>query len=160
MNAKYLLTFRSYSDEVRLQTIAAIQRITRGLGLAAGVPEDRMPVVRVLENDSTPVMVNDPALTRRVTGVFRSVFGDAHVFHKDPVMGGEDFGQLGRTEAKVPTCMFWLGTVSLESVKESQRAGKPLPSLHSSLYAPLPEPSIKTGIRAMTAAFLEIEGKK
>jgi hippurate hydrolase len=157
---KLQLTIRSYSDEVRLQTIAAIQRITRGLGLAAGVPEDRMPVVRVLENDSTPVMVNDPALTRRVTGVFRSVFGDAHVFHKDPVMGGEDFGQLGRTEAKVPTCMFWLGTISVESKMESLRTGKPLPSLHSSLFAPLPEPSIKTGIRAMTAAFLELAGKK
>jgi len=157
---KLQLTLRSYSDDVRLQTIAAIQRITRGLGLAAGVPEDRLPVVHVLENDSTPVMVNDPALTRRVTGVFRSVFGDAHVFHKDPVMGGEDFGQLGRTEAKVPTCMFWLGTISVESKMESLRTGKPLPSLHSSLFAPLPEPSIKTGIRAMTAAFFEIEGKK
>jgi hippurate hydrolase len=56
--------------------------------------------------------------------------------------------------------MFWLGTVSVESVTESQRTGKRLPSLHSSLYAPLPEPSIKTGIRAMTAAFLEITGKK
>jgi amidohydrolase len=157
---KLQLTIRSYSDEVRLQTIAAIQRITRGLAIAAGVPEDRLPVVHVLENDSTPVMVNDPALTRRVTGVFRTVFGDSHVFHKDPVMGGEDFGQLGRTEAKVPTCMFWLGTISADSKMESLRTGKPLPSLHSSLFAPLPEPSVKTGIRAMTAAFLEIEGKK
>lgn len=153
-------SIRSYSDEVRLQTIAAIRRITRGLALAAGLPEDRLPVVHVLENDSTPVMVNDPALTRRLTGVFRSVFGEGHVFHKEPVMGGEDFGQLGRTAEKVPTCMFWLGTISVESKMEALRTGQPLPSLHSSLFAPLPEPSIKTGIRAMTAAFLEIEGKR
>jgi len=75
-------------------------------------------------------------------------------------MGGEDFGQLGRTADKVPTCMFWLGTISVDSKAETLRTGKPLPSLHSSLYAPLPEPSIKTGIRAMTSAFLDLEGKK
>ena len=157
---KLQLTLRSYSEEVRLQTIAAIRRITHGLGLAAGLPENRLPVVQVLEDEFSPVMVNDPALTRRVTQVFRAVFGESNVLHRDPVMGAEDFGQLSRTQEKVPICMFWLGTVSAESVKDSQRSGKPLPSLHSSLFAPLPEPSIKTGIRAMTAAFLEITGKK
>ena len=157
---KLQLTLRSYSEEVRLQTIAAIRRITHGLGLAAGLPENRLPVVQVLEDEFSPVMVNDPALTRRVTQVFRAVFGESNVLYRDPVMGAEDFGQLGRTQEKVPICMFGLGTVSAESVTESQRSGKPLPSLHSSLFAPLPEPSIKTGIRAMTAAFLEITGKK
>lgn len=154
------LTLRSYSDEVREQMIAAIRRMTHGLGMAAGLPESKMPEVKVLENDSTPVMVNDPALTRRVTTVFRATFGESNVFHRDPVMGGEDFGQLGRTADKVPVCMFWLGTISADAKAESVRTGKPLPSLHSSLYAPLPEPSIKTGIRAMTAAFLDIAGKK
>lgn len=157
---KLQLTLRSYSEEVRQQTIDAIRRITRGLGLAAGLPENRLPVVQVLEDAFSPVMVNDPALTRRVTQVFRTVFGESNVLHQDPDMGAEDFGQLSRTKEKVPICMFWLGTVSVESVTESQRTGKRLPSLHSSLYAPLPEPSIKTGIRAMTAAFLEITGKK
>lgn len=157
---KLQLTLRSYSDEVRLQTIAAIRRITHGLGLAAGLPEDRLPVVQVLEDEFSPVMVNDPALTRRVTQALRAVFGESNVLHRDPVMGAEDFGQLSRTQEKVPICMFWLGTASVESVKESQRSGKPLPSLHSSLFAPLPEPSIKTGIRAMTAAFLEITERK
>jgi metal-dependent amidase/aminoacylase/carboxypeptidase family protein len=95
-----------------------------------------------------------------LTQVFRAVFGESKVLRRDLVMGAEDFGQISRTQEKVPICMFWLGTVSAESVKESQRSGKPLPSLHSSLFAPLPEPSVKTGIRAMTAAFLEITGKK
>jgi hippurate hydrolase len=157
---KLQLTLRSYSEEVRLQTIAAIRRITHWLGLAAGLPEDRLPVVQVLEDEFSPVMVNDPTLTRRVTQVFRTVFGESNVLHRDPVMGAEDFGQLSRTPEKVPICMFWLGTVSAESVTESQHSGKPLPSLHSGLFAPLPEPSIKTGIRAMTAAFLDLTGKK
>jgi hippurate hydrolase len=106
---KLQLTLRSYSDEVRLQTIAAIRRMTHGLGLAAGLPEDRLPVVQVLEDEFSPVMVNDPALTRRVTQALRAVFGESNVLHRDPVMGAEDFGQLGRTQEKVPICMFWLG---------------------------------------------------
>jgi hippurate hydrolase len=157
---KLQLTLRSYSEEVRKQTIDAIRRITHGLGLAAGLPENRLPVVQVLEGEFSPAMVNDPALTRRVAQVFRALFGESNVFHQDPVMGAENFGQLGRTPEKVPICMFWLGTASGDSLTESERSGKRLPSLHSSLYAPLPEPSIKTGIRAMTAAFLEITGKK
>ena len=56
--------------------------------------------------------------------------------------------------------MFWLGSVDPESIKESERTGRPLPSLHSSLYHPLPEPTIKTGVMAMTAAVLEIVGRE
>jgi hippurate hydrolase len=75
-------------------------------------------------------------------------------------MGGEDFGQYGRTEAKIPISMFWLGSVEPERVAESERTGEPLPSLHSSLYRPLPEPTIRTGVMAMTAAVLHLAEKK
>ena len=75
-------------------------------------------------------------------------------------MGGEDFGFYGRTEHKIPICMFDVGGVNPEAVKESARTGKPLPSLHSPLFAPVPEPTIKTGVTAMTAAMLELMRKK
>jgi len=74
-------------------------------------------------------------------------------------MGGEDFSEYGRTPDKIPICMFWLGAVKPELVQESEKTGKPLPSLHSSQFAPLPEPTIKTGVTAMTAAVLELAGK-
>ena len=75
-------------------------------------------------------------------------------------MGGEDFGEYGRTEHKIPIFMFFVGGVRPEAIKESERTGKPLPSLHSPLWAPLPEPTIKTGVTAMTAAVLELTRKK
>jgi hippurate hydrolase len=75
-------------------------------------------------------------------------------------MGGEDFSEYGRTADKIPICMFWLGGVHPELIKDSERTGKPLPALHSSLFAPAPEPTIKTGVTAMTAAVLELMGKK
>jgi hippurate hydrolase len=56
--------------------------------------------------------------------------------------------------------MFNVGGVKPDDFKESERSGKPLPSLHSSLWAPLPEPTIKTAVTAMSAAVLELMQKK
>ncbi len=149
------LTLRSYSDKVREQTIAAIRRITRGLAIAAGVPEDRMPIVTV-GDEYTPATYNDPDLTLRVAKVFKSVLGEQNVIHTEPVMGGEDFGRYGRVEPKIPICIFWLGAVAPEKVEEARKTGKSLPSLHSSLFAPVPEPTIRTGVKAMTSAVLDL----
>ena len=153
------LTLRSFTDEVREQTLAAVRRITRGLGQAAGLPEERMPIV-TLGNEFTPATFNNPELTRRLTGVFKTWLGEGNVIPRKPVMGGEDFSRYGRTEDKIPICIFWLGAVNPEVVRDSLKAGKSLPSLHSSLFAPAPEPTIKTGVTTLTAAALELLGKK
>jgi hippurate hydrolase len=155
---KLQLTVRSYTDAVREQILSAIKRICRGEALAAGLPEDRLPVVTV-EDESTPATYNDPALTQRLVGVFKTWFGETNLFLRKPSMGGEDFAEFGRTPDKIPICMFNVGGVAPEAIKESERTGKALPSLHSSLWAPVPEPTIKAGIIAMTAAVLELTAK-
>jgi hippurate hydrolase len=152
------LTLRSYSDEVREQTLAAIRRITKGIALAAGVPEDRLPVVTV-QDEYTPATYNDPQLTERLVTALKPALGEEQVIETEPVMGGEDFGQYGRQEPRVPICIFWLGTISQEAY-ERYRKGTPLPSLHSNQFAPLPEPTIKTGVKAMTTAALELLNAK
>jgi hippurate hydrolase len=152
---KLQLTVRSYTDEVRQQTLEAIKRIVRGQALAAGVPEDRMPEVK-LSDDFTPATYNTPALTEELAGVLKAWLGDDKVIKKKPVMGGEDFAEYGRAEPKIPICMFYVGGVKPEALKESQQTGKPLPSLHSPLWAPAPEATIKTGVTAMSAAVLEL----
>ncbi len=156
---KLQLTVRSYSDEVRQQVLTAIPRIVRGQAIAAGMPDDRLPVVDIAR-EYTPAVYNDPKLTERLMCVFRSLFGEANVVEEKPSMGGEDFGEYGRTEHKIPICMFDLGAAKRELYDESRRTGKPLPGLHSSLFAPDPEPTLKTGITAMTAAVLELMGKR
>ena len=155
---KLQLTLRSYSDEVRSQTIEAVKRITRGIATAAGVLEDRLPTVSLRE-EYTPSTYNDPELTQRVAGVFRAILGERNVVEAEPVMGGEDFSLYGREEPRVPISIFWLGTVDPKKVEESRRTGQGLPSLHSALFAPLPEQSIKTGVKAMSAAALELLGE-
>jgi hippurate hydrolase len=156
---KLQLTVRSYGDDVRKQLLEAIPRIARGQAIAAGMPEDRLPIVDV-GIEYTPAVYNDPALTERLAGVFRTAFGETNVVQRKPSMGGEDFGEYGRTVDKIPICMFSLGAVSPEEYEASQRTGKPLPGLHSPLFAPAPEPTLKTGITATTLAVLELMGKK
>ena len=157
---KLSLTLRSYSETVRRHTIEAVKRICRGEAIAAGLAEDRMPIVEILEGEFTPASYNDPALTRRVRNVLTPWLGAERVVGIDPEMGGEDFGQFGRTAEKVPICMFRVGAVDPVKFAESQRTGAPLPSLHSSKFAPLPEPAIKTGVTALTAAALDLLTKK
>jgi hippurate hydrolase len=151
------LTVRSYADETRREILAAIKRIARGQALAAGLPEDRLPEVKVTD-EFTPSLYNDPKLTERLVGALGGWFGTTNLVQKKPSMGGEDFSEFGRTEPKVPICMMNVGGVSAEAIKESKQTGKPLPSLHSPLWAPVPEPSIKSGVTTFVACVLDLLG--
>lgn len=157
---KLQLTLRSYSDNVRLHTIEAIRRICRGEAIAAGLPDNLLPTVTIVEDQFTPATYNDPALTRRVRGALDRWLGADNVKTIDAEMGGEDFSEFGRTVDKVPVCLFRVGAVDPAKVAESQRTGVALPSLHSSKFAPVPEPTLKTGITALTAAALDLLAKK
>jgi amidohydrolase len=148
------LTLRSYSDEVRKHLVESIRKKCDGLGRAAGLPDDLLPVITMTE-ESTSATYNDPALTARVAKAIESKLGGANVQPKKPVMGAEDFSEFGRTADKIPICMFWLGAVKPELIA----SGKPLPTLHSPLFAPDYERTIQTGVKAMTSAILELTAK-
>ena len=154
---KLQVTVRSYSDETRARILAAIERITVGIARAAGVPADREPTVSVIEDEFTPATYNDPALVSRLLPVWRPLLGEENVVERDAEMGGEDFSRYGREEPRIPIFMFRLGTISAERIAESKKpGGKPLPSLHSALFWPVPRSTIETGVKAMTAAALEL----
>ncbi len=152
---KLQITVRSYTEEARRQTLEAIKRIARGQALAAGLPEDRLPEVKVTE-EYTPALYNDQKLTERLVGALSGWLGQTNLVLKKPSMGGEDFSEFGRTEPKIPICMMNVGGVSAAAVKDSQQTGKPLPSLHSPFWAPVPEPSIQTGVTTFVACVLEL----
>lgn len=149
------LTVRYYTDETRDRIRDGIGRISEGIARAAGVPPDRLPLMSIL--DSTPPTYNHPQLARRAGRAMARVLGKDNVLDLKPVMGGEDFGLYGRTPQKVPICLFWLGAVAPEKMEASRKPGGPrLPSLHSSRYAPDPEPTLKTGVKALTSIALEL----
>jgi amidohydrolase len=152
------LTVRAYSEGVRKRMLASIERITKGIALAAGIPADRAPIVKISEVQFTAATYNDPELTERLAGVFTRALGAENVVKLPPLMMSEDFGYLS-LDKKIPSVDFTLGAVDPEKVKQSRAAGTQLPSLHSALFAPLPEPTIRTGVKAMTSAVLDLMKK-
>ena len=148
------LTVRSTKDSVRKHLLDGIKRIAKAAADGAGAPE---PEVTVDPGEFTPALLNDPALTRKTVGTFKEVLGAEKVFERPPVMGGEDFSRYGRDG--VPIFLYFLGTQPPEKVAESARTGKPLPSLHSDQFYPIPEPTIKTGVLTMSLAVLNLVGK-
>jgi hippurate hydrolase len=148
---KMELTTRCYSEEIRQMIIDGVKRTAKGVAIAAGVPADRMPVVTVLNDESTPATVNDPALSAKLQKIFEAKLGADNVIERRAIMGSEDFG-IFSLDHKIPAVIFWLGAYDPAKVAESQRTGVALPSPHSPFFAPLPEPTLRTGITAMTDA--------
>ncbi|HWM24794.1 MAG TPA: amidohydrolase [Chthoniobacterales bacterium] len=156
---KMQLTVRSYKKEVRERVLAAIDRIAKGVATTAGIPADRAPIVQIAQDQFTPATYNNPELTKRITGVLKTAIGADNVVPKDPTMGGEDFSEYSLPDHSVPAFMFNVGAVDPAKVAESKKTGAPLPSLHSSKFAPVPEPTIRTGLIGMTSAVLELMKK-
>jgi hippurate hydrolase len=157
--ARLLITVRSYSDESRQRLLDGIARIARGEAIAAGVPEERMPVVSV-EKDYTPATYNTTDFAESVAGVFRRHFGDAKVVRVPASMGGEDFSQYYRADRSIRSLIFWVGGVPADKMKAARETGASLPSLHSPYWAPEAETVIATGARALTVAALDILRKR
>jgi amidohydrolase len=147
------LTVRTYGDDMRRKVLAAIERIALNQARAFGMPEEKLPKMRI-KKAYTPSVYNDPALSRRVRERFEALFGDGRVRPLLPTMVGEDFSRYGRIEPRIPSLMFRLGA-SDPAEYEKARAGKAvLPPLHSPRFAPPPEATITTGVEAMTEAAL------
>lgn len=154
---KMQLTVRSYKAEVREHVLAAIDRIAKGIATAGGVPADRAPIVNVRKDEFTPSTYNNPDLTKRLVSVWKKVLGPENVEATEPTMGGEDFSEFSLPDHSIPAVDFHIGAVDPEKIADSKKPGAPpLPSLHSNKFAPVPEPTIRVGIVAMTSAVLEL----
>ena len=154
---KLELTLRAYDEKVMSHLVASVRRICEGTAKAAGLPDDRMPVV-TLTPESVSVTSNDSALTRRLGGAFVEWFGKDRAKPAEPIMGGEDFSEFSRQG--VPICMWRVGATDPAKFAESERTGIPVPSNHSATFAPVPEPTLKACITSMTAAVLELMSPK
>ncbi len=150
------LTVRSYKDDVRQRLLDGIKRIAEGQAQSAGLPKALWPEIKI-EPDYTPSTYNDTALTARVMPAVAASLGKERVYERPPSMGGEDFSQFWRADRSIPTLIFWVGSVDPKAHKAGMEGKAPMPSAnHSPFYAPQPEPALKTGVQAMTAAALEL----
>jgi amidohydrolase len=149
------LTLRTYSDAVRDQIIAAVRREAEGVAIGYGIPADRMPTVTVSKSEITPATINDPAFADRLRKVAVTTLGPAHVQEGAAVMGSEDVG-LFSLNGTIPAVMFRLGASDPAKLIESVKTGVQLPGPHSPLFAPVYEPTIRTGVNQMTRMALDI----
>lgn len=156
---KMQITVRTYKSKVRERVLADIDRIAKGCAEAAGIPPDLAPIVSVSKDFVTPATYNNPELTKRLVAVWKKSLGDENVEMVDPVMGGEDFSEYSLPDHSIPAVDFHFGAVDPAKIAEFKQSGKELPTLHSSKFAPVPEPTIRVGIVGMTAAVLELMKK-
>ncbi len=158
--AKLQLTVRSYSDEVRDHLLDGIARIAKGEAIAAGMPDDKMPVVTVQKDEYTPATFNTPEFTEEMAAFLRTGFGNDRVVQMPPVMGGEDFSRFGREDKNIKSLIVWVGGVPQAEYDAAKKEGRTLPSLHSPFWAPDAPAVISTATEALTAMTMKLMAKK
>jgi len=149
------LTVRTMNPTQREKVLAAITRIANGIAAAAGVPAERAPLISVAA-DHVPATINNPELTRRVAAALERSLGKDNVLPGEPAMASEDFSLYALEHPKPPICMFQLGAADPAKWQAAKQNGTHLPGPHSTEFAPVPEPTIRTGVKAMTSAVLEL----
>ena len=154
-DAHLQLTVRTMRPEQRTKALDAITRMTMGIAAAAGIPQDRAPIVEI-GKDHVPATINDSALARLVGAALEKSVGKENVEAAVPIMASEDFSLFALEDPRPPITIFWLGAVDPAKWKQAQEQGTRLPSLHSSEFAPLPEPAIRTGVKAMAGTVIEL----
>lgn len=157
-NAHLQITVRSYTDEVREQLLAGIERVAHNQAASYGLTPEEYPRVEV-EDTYTPALYNDPALAARAVAAMRTRFGEDRVVEANSVMGGEDFSRYHRTEHDIPAFMFWVGGTTQARLDSYAERGQVPPSNHSPFFAPDdPRTTITQATEAMTTVALEILG--
>jgi hippurate hydrolase len=154
--AKLQITVRTYKPEVRKLLLDGIARIARGEAIAAGLPDDRMPIVTIREDQHTPATFNTEKLANHTLELFRTHFGADRTTVLQPFMVGEDVGRYWLNDPSVEGTLFWVGGVPQAKWDAAGGDTTKLPSLHSPLWAPDAEAVISTATEAMTLAALDI----
>ncbi len=147
---KLQLSVRSYRPEVRQALREGIIRIAKAESVAARSPKE--PLIKIDEGPNA--VFNDVEATRKVSTVLTHLLGAENVIETERVMGAEDFGEIPRVGG-FPGVMFWLGAADPSKLAAAKAKGEAMPAMHSALFAPDKERTLKTGVAALTAVVLD-----
>jgi amidohydrolase len=151
---KMQLTIRFFDDNVYKQIQEALVRISRGIAISAGLPENLMPVVKVQEECIPPVN-NDPDLVMKSVTSIETILGKDKVRKVDPATVAEDFSRYGRTDEKIPIALFWLGGINKDQYADHLKNGTLIPSLHNSSFRPDFIPAYQCGVSCMSRILID-----
>jgi hippurate hydrolase len=140
-------TIRTFKPEVRARMLAGIERTAKA---AAAMSDAPAPAIKITEG--AKAVMNDPEVVATAEKVLKAAFGDK--FRTSPPgTPSEDYSEF--INAGVPSMFFNIGVYEPERfVAASNGTGPELPGNHSPLFAPVPKPTIETGVTAMTLAVL------
>jgi len=140
-------TIRAFKPEVRAKILAGIERTARAVAAMSGAPE---PEIKFTEG--AKAVMNDEALVNTAVSALKAAFGDK-ISSSPPLTASEDFSEF--INAGVPAMFFNIGVYEPERVAAAKDGtGPQLASNHSPQFAPVPKPTIETGVLAMTLAVL------
>jgi hippurate hydrolase len=141
-------TIRTFKPDVRARVHDGIQRTAKAVTAMAGAPA---PEVEIAEG--AKAVMNDPGVVAIVEKVLKAAYGDK-IRQTPPVTPSEDYSEF--IAAGVPSMFFNIGVYEPARVRASQEGGPALPPNHSPQFAPVPKPTITTGVTAMTLAVLSV----
>jgi amidohydrolase len=159
---KLELTTRAFSEKSRQVVIAGLTQMAAGLTTSFGLPADKAAKVTVLDEESTPVLYNDPKFMAAAAATLTKAFPVGDVVEQQRVMGSEDVGVFGGVAApgepagKIPVAFFWLGAMDPTKFAAATAAGTPLPGPHTSRFEPLPSPTLAVGVKALSTVAISI----
>jgi amidohydrolase len=151
------ITVRNTSPETRELLLTGIRRIAENVGRAAGMPEDKLPEVTV-SNETTPPLINDPALIARLKSAWIEEIGeDAVISDQRADMTGEDFSYF-MIDPEIPGVYWDVGGTQQAWFDRAAAGGEPVASHHSPLFRIAVEPSVLAGVESTVVALLELMG--
>jgi amidohydrolase len=146
-------TIRSYDEQTRSKMIEGIRRTAKAVAMMSAAPDPDIGITA-----GAKAVVNDDALTARAGGVLKAAFDDKARQMPEPGSASEDYSEF--VIAGVPSFYFGIGGLDPKAVAQAQANGTPVPGNHSPEFAPVPEPSIRTGVQAMSLVVLDVLQKK
>ena len=142
-------TIRTFKPEVRAKMLAGIERTAKAVATMSNGPE---PEIKITE--ATKAVINDPNVVGMAEKVLKAAFGDKFR-PSPPLTPSEDYSEFINTG--VPSMFFNIGVYEPERVAAAGEGDGPqLPANHSPMFAPVPKPTIETGVEAMTLAVLSL----
>src|SRR3954471_16892383 len=147
-DATIKLNIRTFDEGVRDHILSAVKRICCAECAASNAPRD--PEFTTL--DSYPLTVNDVIATAKVAEAFNAQFGNRS-HETQPASASEDFSIFGRNW-KVPYVFWFVGGTDPKTYLEAKKNNNinSIPSNHSPKFAPVINPTLKTGLQAMMTA--------
>jgi len=103
-----------------------------------------------------PLTVNAEQETAALTAAFGDAFGADQVLEVPLKAGSEDFTRFA-TAVGAPSVFWFLGSSDPDRYAAAHAAGtasSDIPAAHSPRFAPLFEPTVTTGVRALVTAAL------